>query len=122
MNLAIDRVVQHAVTLDARWQFLNDIFPMVLGLLRQVRLKLLLRVRVDVTDCDWVEVVRLPVLFRGLCLEDLLVHLHLFLVVLQIAVVDHVVVSLVWCLDGLASDSLNAKKEGRIGESPGLQV
>ena len=67
---------------------------MVLGFDRLVLLELILRLSIDITDSNWIKIMRFPVLLRSLILEHLVIHLHFLLVVLQVAIVDHVVVSL----------------------------
>ena len=67
---------------------------MVLGFDRLVLLELILRLSIDITDSNWIKIMRFPVLLRSLILEHLVIHLHFLLVVLQVAIIDHVVVSL----------------------------
>ena len=67
---------------------------MVLGFDRLVLLELILRLSIDITDSNWIKIMRFPVLLCCLILEHLVIHLHFLLVVLQVAIVDHVVVSL----------------------------
>ena len=61
---------------------------------RSVFLKFLLAVIIDVRDRDWIEIACLPERLRSLCFKDLIIYLHLFFMVLQVAISDHVVVSL----------------------------
>lgn len=70
------------------------ILAMDLGFDRLILLELFLRLSIDITDSNWIKIMRFPVLLRCLILEHLVIHLHLLLVVLQVAIVDHVVVSL----------------------------
>ena len=92
--------------LDSSWQFFDLVFAMNLRFGRALVHKLLLLVLVDKGARHGVEVAGLPVHFGGLCPHDLVIELHFVIVVLQIAVRDHIVVSLDWLFDGFAADPL----------------
>lgn len=66
-NFAIDRIIEHGILLDNGWKFLHNIFTVVLGLLSQASLELFLRFSINVTDCNWIKVMGLPVHFSSFC-------------------------------------------------------
>ena len=92
--------------LDRSWQFFDLVFAMHLRFGRTLVHKLLLFVLVDKGARHGVKVAGLPEHFGGLCPHDIVVELHFVIVVLQIAVCDHIVVSLGWLFDGFASDPI----------------
>lgn len=71
----------------------------------KVYLEIFFCLSIDITDRNRVKIMRLPILLGGLVFEDIRIHLHFFLMILQITVIDHIIVSLISCLQGFASDS-----------------
>ena len=103
---AIDRIVKHTIALDDSWELFHYIFAMILSLLSLLCLVLFFYISIDITDSDWVKIMGFPVLLGSFVFKNFLINLHLFFMVLQITVVDHIIVSLHCRLDGFASHSL----------------
>ena len=105
-DLTVDWIVKHAILLYSSWELLDVVFAVVLLLFCQVCLEFQLSFIVNISDSHWVKIVRFPVLFSGLNFHNILVHLHLLLMMLQVSVIDHVIVSLTSGLNCFTSDSL----------------
>lgn len=110
-NLAIDWVIEHGILLDNGRKFFHNIFPVILGLISKVSLELFLCVSINVTDCNWIKVMSFPVPLSGICFMNFVINLHLFFMMLQITVINHVIVSLRSCLNRLASYSLQSRSK-----------
>ena len=93
---------------DGRELF-HHILAMVFSLFSPILLELIFNISVHITDRDRVKVMRFPVLNGSLVLKNFLIDLHLFFVVLQVAVIDHIIVSLARWLNCFPSNSLFKK-------------
>ena len=106
IDYAVDWIVKHAVTLNDGRELFHHIFAMNFCFVSPIYLKLIFNIGVDITDRDWVKVVSFPVLFGSFVFKNFLIDLHLFFMVLQVAVIDHIIVSLASWLNCFPSNSL----------------
>ena len=128
LNLHIDRVVHHSLTtankqiniqhhvhqqdkhfyllLNSDGQFFNIVFAVNFGFFGSFGLELFLFFLINVATDNWVKFTSAPVCLGSLCPENVLVNLHLFIMVLQVPVCHHVVVSLRGDFDLFATNAL----------------
>lgn len=103
IHTIIDRVEHHGLFLNTDWKLLDLVLAVGGGFGIAVRREFLLLHIVDVGDSDGVEVASLPVGLGSLSSVDLFIDCHLFVMMLQVAVSHHVVVSLSFGLHSLTS-------------------
>ena len=103
IHTIIDRVEHHGLFLNTDWKLLDLVLAVGGGLGIAVKREFLLLNIVDVGDSDGVEVTSLPEGLGSLSSVDLLIDFHLFVMMLQVAVSHHVVVSLSIGLHSLTS-------------------
>ena len=106
IHTVIDRVEHHGLFLDTDWQFLDLILAVDGSLSITVLSKGLLFITINIGDSNWIKIASLPEGLGGLVFVDLVIDLHLIIMVLQVAVSHHVVVSLSFRFHLLASLSL----------------
>lgn len=109
IDYAVDWIVKHAIALNDGRELFHHIFAMVFCLVSPICLELIFNISVHITDSDRVKVMRFPVLYGSFVFKNFLIDLHLFFMVLQVAVIDHIIVSLAWSLNCFPSNSLFKK-------------
>ena len=102
-DFIVDGVVHHSLVLDSDREFLNLVFPVDLGLRDLLLLEFLLSFVVDKFHDERIEFTRFPVCLSCLYFGDVFVDSHFLFMMLQVAVSQHVVVSLRCMLNSLAS-------------------
>lgn len=106
IDYAVDWIVKQAITLNDGRELLHHIFAMIFCLVSPICLELIFNISVHITDRDRVKVMRFPVLCSSFVFKNFLIDLHLFFVVLQVAVIDHIIVSLACSLNCFPSNPL----------------
>lgn len=92
--------------MNCGWQLFDLVLAVDLSFSFALLQELLLLHLIDELDADWVKFTSLPVGLGCLSTSDLIVQANFVIMVLQVSIRDHVVVSLVTHLDRLASQSL----------------
>ena len=113
IDYAVDWIVKHAITLNDGRELLHHIFAMIFCLVSPICLELIFNISVHITDRDWVKVMCFPVLLSSFVFKNFLIDLHLFFMVLQVAVIDHIIVSLACSLNCFPTNSLFKKLKVR---------
>lgn len=92
--------------MDGDRKFFDLIFAVDFGLGFAILQKRFLFVFVDISGCDRVKVASFPVFLGGFGLQDVVVHVHFFIMVLQVSVSNHIIVSLFGHFNLLAANAI----------------